>query len=119
MKKDLFVTTGLFIILLLLAACSKEKTGGGATTVDCSTVTNKAFTADISPIIQNSCAIATCHASGSSNGPGQLTNYSEIFSARTSIRSAVASGAMPKTGSLSTAQKNSILCWVDSGAPNN
>jgi len=26
---------------------------------------------------------------------------------------------MPKTGSITTAQKNSILCWVDSGAPNN
>jgi hypothetical protein len=47
------------------------------------------------------------------------TSYSEISSAKTSIRSAVASGRMPQTGSLSTSQKNAILCWIDSGAPNN
>jgi hypothetical protein len=26
---------------------------------------------------------------------------------------------MPQGSSLSTSQKNSILCWIDSGAPNN
>ncbi|MEJ0106233.1 MAG: hypothetical protein WDO19_28400 [Bacteroidota bacterium] len=38
---------------------------------------------------------------------------------RTAIRAAVASGEMPKTGSITTAQKNSILCWIDAGASNN
>jgi len=32
------------------------------------------------------------------------------------IRSAVLSGAMPLGGSLSTAQKNTIACWIDHGA---
>jgi hypothetical protein len=31
----------------------------------------------------------------------------------------VVSGTMPKSGSLSTAQKNSIICWVDAGGQNN
>jgi hypothetical protein len=26
---------------------------------------------------------------------------------------------MPQGSTLTTAQKNSILCWIDSGAPNN
>jgi hypothetical protein len=26
---------------------------------------------------------------------------------------------MPKTGSLTTAQKNAIICWIDNGAANN
>jgi len=26
---------------------------------------------------------------------------------------------MPKTGTLTTLQKNSIICWVDAGGPNN
>jgi hypothetical protein len=42
-----------------------------------------------------------------------------VFNARTSIRSAVSAGTMPKTGSISSSQKNSIICWIDSGAPNN
>jgi hypothetical protein len=73
----------------------------------------------VNPIIQSSCAIATCHDASSGNGPGALTNYTQVFNARTTIQSAVSAGTMPKTGSISTSQKNSILCWIQSGAPNN
>jgi len=123
MKKIVIVgITGLFI----LVACSKSSNDtptpppGGGTTLDCSTVTKKAFTADVNPIIQSKCATdGACHGSGSTNGPGALLDYTAIKNAASSIRSAIASGIMPKTGSITTAQKNSILCWVDSGAPNN
>jgi hypothetical protein len=120
MNKVLPVIVLIFLSVLTAASCSKDNGGGGGTTaVDCNTVTNKAFAVDISPVIQTSCAIAGCHASGSANGPGQLTSYSEIFSARSAIRSAVSSGRMPQGSSLGTSQKNSIVCWIDSGAPNN
>ena len=62
---------------------------------------------------------AGCHGIGSLNGPGPLLSYTQIFNARSSIRIAVSNGTMPQTGSLTTAQKNSIICWIDSGAPNN
>jgi hypothetical protein len=94
--------------------------GGGGSTLDCATVADKAWAANISPIIQSKCATnSNCHASGSVNGPGELTSYTAVFNARSAIRSAVASGVMPKEGSITTAQKNSILCWVDSGGPEN
>lgn len=120
MKRTLLFGFAALTATLLMHSCSKEKGGGGgATPVDCATVNNKAFAADVNPIIQGTCAVAGCHAAGSTNGPGPLTNYSEIFSARSSIRSAVSTGRMPQTGSLSTSAKNSITCWIDSGAPNN
>ena len=100
-----------------VVACSKDN--GGTNTLDCSAVTNKSFAADIDPIIQSTCNVASCHMAGSVNGPGPLTNYNQIFSARSEIRAAIASGLMPQNGSLTTAQRNSILCWIDSGAPNN
>ena len=110
--------------LLVLIACSKSSNDNtpppGNTTLDCSTISAKAFAADVNPIIQTKCASdGACHGSGSTNGPGALLDYTAIKNAASQIRTAVASGAMPKTGSISTAQKNSILCWVDSGAPNN
>jgi hypothetical protein len=110
--------------ILLFNACSKSDDnpggGGGGGGLDCNTVTAKTFAADVSPIIASKCATnSSCHADGSTNGPGPLINYTAIFNARASIRSAVASGLMPKTGSITTAQKNSILCWIDSGAPDN
>ena len=114
MKKVLIFFSVILIITIL--ACSKNS---DSVTTNCGGIV-KSYSSDINPIIQNSCAInAGCHGAGSTNGPGPLTNYSQVFSARVAIRTAVASGTMPQNSSLSTADKNSIICWIDSGAPNN
>ena len=119
MIKALTITSVIISFVFISISCSKSGSGGGGTSLDCNTVTNKAFSANVSPIFQASCAITGCHEAGSLNGPGSLTNYNEIFNARTAIQSAVSSGRMPKTGSIATSQKNSVLCWIEGGAPNN
>jgi hypothetical protein len=117
--KSLLIKQILFIAIVFnfLFACTKsaeKKT----TIVDCSV--EKSFTADIKPITQNSCSMDTdCHGSGSTSGPGELLTYPEIFNARAAVRSAVASGVMPKGVTLSASDKNAILCWIDNGASNN
>ena len=96
-------------------ACNKNNVDY---TADCSTA--KSYATDVSPIIQSYCATNSgCHASGSSNGPGVLTSYAQVYSARSAIRTAVVNGSMPQNGSLTNAQKNAIICWIDSGAANN
>jgi hypothetical protein len=119
-------TTFAFLFVLILsvafiASCSKGNPAGsgGGTTLDCSTITNKDFAANINPIIQTFCNQSGCHDVASINGPGPLTNYTQVFNSRTAIRGAVQSGVMPQNATLTTAQKNSILCWIDSGAQNN
>jgi len=124
MKKAFFVIIAAFLII---ASCSKGGTGdgggnggggGGGGSVNCTGVAS-AFAANVNPIIQSNCAIATCHDAGSLNGPGPLLTYNQIFNARAAIKTAVGNGSMPKTGSITVAQKNSIICWVDAGGPNN
>jgi hypothetical protein len=127
MKKIFLVIVAAFLIM---ASCSKGGTGGGGgngggggggggSTVNCTGVASS-FAANVNPIIQSTCATdATCHGSGSINGPGPLQTYNQINSARVAIKTAVGNGTMPKTGTLTTAQKNSIICWVDAGGPNN
>ena len=125
MKKGILVILASF---LLIASCSKGGSdggggggtgGGGGSTVNCTGVAS-AFAANVNPIIQSTCATdATCHGAGSVNGPGPLLTYTQISGASVTIKTAVASGTMPKTGSLTTAQKNSIICWINSGSPNN
>ncbi len=111
----------LVVVVFLLVACTKRHedtlgtvspgSGGGSA---------KSFAVDVDPIIQSSCAASSgCHGSGSSAGPGPLLTYTQVFNARSSIRSAVTSGSMPLNGGLSVTQKNSIIFWIDSGAPNN
>jgi hypothetical protein len=122
MKKAL-VLFGMIVIIFI--SCSKDSPsgggggGGGGGALNCTGVA-KSFSSDVNPIIQGTCATSSdCHGSGSSNGPGALQTYNQIFNARAAIRGAVASGAMPKTGSITTTQKNAILCWIDDGAANN
>lgn len=103
------------VAIVLLLACGK---GSVDYTADCSTA--KSYATDVSPVIQGTCAANSgCHASGSTNGPGALTTYSQVYNARVAIRAAVANGSMPQNGSLSNAQKNAIICWIDNGAANN
>ena len=125
MKKGILVIFGSF---LLIASCSKSSGdgggsgntgGGGGSIINCTGVAS-AFAANVNPIIQSTCATdATCHSAGSANGPGPLLTYAQISGAASLIKPAVANGTMPKTGTLTTAQKNSIICWINSGAPNN
>jgi len=104
-----------FIVLLIfIHACSKDPEA----TVECSGP-SKSFITDVSPVFQTSCVNPGCHATGSSNGPGPLLTYSQIFNARADIRSAVASRHMPLNSTLTAALMNAILCWIDNGAPNN
>jgi hypothetical protein len=114
-KKISIVLTGS---ILLLNSCYNDKEEilyPGAT---CDGVSAR-FSADVSPIIQQSCAVSGCHATGSTNGPGPLTNYTQIKDAAVQIKQAVVSGFMPKGSTLPTAQIRTISCWVDAGAPNN
>ena len=127
MKKGILVILAAF---LLIASCSKSGGdgggsggngggGGGGSSVNCPGVLN-AFAANVNPIIQSTCATdATCHGAGSANGPGPLLTYTQISSAKVTIRTAVSSGTMPKVGTLTATQKNTIICWIDAGAPNN
>lgn len=129
MKKAITGFSVITFLVFTVISCSKSDDGGsnntggggggGGSTVNCSTVTNKSFSADVNPIIQASCNVVSCHAAGSTNGPGPLTNYTQISGAKTVIRTAVSTGRMPQGGTLTTAQKNSIICWIDNGALNN
>lgn len=113
MKKTcLFLAVGLVFVM----SCKKTDT---VTAANCGSKV-ATFASDVNPILQSTCTINSgCHGSGSRNGPGSLLSYSQVYNARLSIRSAVANGSMPQNGTLSSAEKTAILCWIDNGALNN
>jgi len=112
------------LVAIILFACNKSvdttmKNTNDNGSIDCSTVA-KSFLTDVNPIIQSKCSTgSSCHGTGSINGPGALLTYSAIANAHADIRSAILSGLMPKNGSLTTTQKNTIICWIDNGVLNN
>lgn len=117
--KNIVCLSLLISVVILLIACGK---GGGGTpggTDPCTGLAYK-FTADIQPIFNSSCANnVSCHGTGSTNSGGPLTDYNFIFNKRSNIKFQIENGLMPKGGSLTADQKNKILCWINSGAPNN
>jgi hypothetical protein len=93
---------------LVFTGCKKDNTALNNYTPSCSGAA-KSYKADVAPIIESACA--GCHQNYSS--------YSGLSGSQSSVRSMIASGQMPKGGSLTDAQKNAIICWIDSGAANN
>ena len=116
--KSILIVAFLFASLL---SCTKPNSSnsGGDTPLEC-VGPAKSFTTDVRPLIQNTCATAiSCHGAGSTTGPGPLLTYAQIFNVRATIRSEVSSGHMPPGGGISNIDKNVIICWINSGAPNN
>jgi hypothetical protein len=102
--------------LLAIMACKKSENNYVA---DCSSGT-KSFATDVKPLVVSSCSGGSnCHGTGSHKGPGELLDYTQISGSKSGIRSDVASGRMPQGSSLTTAEKNTIICWIDNGALNN
>ena len=93
------------ISLFFFIECKKDSTGY---TPSCSGAA-KSYKTDVQPLIQSYCA--SCHA--------QFSSYSQMKSNSASIRSRIVSGSMPKNASMSTDEKNKIVCWIDNGCLNN
>lgn len=75
------------------------------------------FSGSISPIIQNKCAISSCH-----NGSlfPDFRVFKNIHDNAAQIKTLTGNKTMPKGGgTLTQDQINMIACWVDDGAPDN
>lgn len=74
------------------------------------------FSEKIAPIIESNCAITGCH-----NGTQfpDFRSFSNIQNNAARIKTQTVTRTMPLEGSLTQAQINDIVCWVDDGAPDN
>jgi hypothetical protein len=126
MKKAFIIILFIFPAALVFISCSKSDpspgggSGGGVgLTFSCAGISPK-FVTDIQPILTTVCSInSNCHATGSTNSGGPLTSYSEVFAKRSNIRAAILAGTMPQSGTITQAQINAFICWIDAGATNN
>lgn len=125
MNKTSAILVFIFLTALVFTACSKSDpapgggAGGGGITFSCVGISPK-FSTDVQPILTTVCAINSgCHAAGSINSGGPFTTHAEVFAKRSNIRAAILSGVMPQSGTITQAQINAFICWIDSGATNN
>jgi hypothetical protein len=110
----------LFLAVISFAACTKDN---GNNTYDCTGVTST-YTADVKPIMDNSCALSGCHSAASSQAGFDLSSYNAV---KTAAGSAKFMGsmehnsryeAMPRgAAKLSDANLKLIACWINNGMP--
>ena len=110
----------VFATALLFTSCSKSDSGSSSSaTFSCAGISPK-FSTDIEPILTTVCSInSNCHASGSTNSGGPFTTQSEVAAKKSNIRAAILARTMPQSGTITQAQINAFICWIDAGAPNN
>jgi hypothetical protein len=101
------------ILVLICEACYYEEIPSEAipSAINCEAV-DAGFQTVVSPIIQNNCATAECHAG--SQFP-DFRNLQEIQQNAQRIRTQVVQRTMPPDRSLTPDEINAIACWVDNG----
>ncbi len=113
------------IILILFSGCTwhNEVEYFGSETDSCSTE-NMSFTANVNPIIQNSCI--SCHSSGYASGGVNLEGYENIKPYAQSgelmkvIKHESGVSPMPQNSDkLPECTINKINAWVEQGIKNN
>ncbi len=111
MYKILF--PGMLIFLLVSGAGCKKSTAGD---VPDTCQPNISFINTIKPMLATHCNTPGCHDDINNVS---LANYQELHDGALQIKSSIISGRMPKNQMLPVADKNAIVCWIDSGAKNN
>ncbi|MCB0600116.1 MAG: hypothetical protein KDC28_02770 [Saprospiraceae bacterium] len=107
------IGAGLIASAAMMSGCTKTES------IVCDGTT-PSFASDVKPIIQSSCALSGCHASGSRNG--DFTSYSGLYADLVNgqfNREVLVNRTMPEGSSLSTSQLQTLQCWYDNGYENN
>lgn len=68
------------------------------------------YSTEVAPIINTYCNTGGCHS---------YSTYTQVKSASAAIYSEVSSGSMPRGKSITAAEKQKLLCWINNGALNN
>jgi hypothetical protein len=98
----------IVIVMCAAAFAACKKTSNTSYTPDCSGAA-KSYSLNVAPLMSSKCV--SCHSS--------YNSFTSVNNDKSGIRSSIVSGSMPKNGSMTVAEKNSVVCWIDSGAPNN
>lgn len=98
----------LVFIFLLGSSCQKN------TTSSCDP--DVSFSKQVKPLIIVKCGKSGCH--DDINIPA-LSDYFVAHDGSAQIKASIQTGRMPLNGTLTSSEKNTIICWIDNGSMNN
>ncbi len=114
MKQTIILLAFLASSAAVISSCKKT-----AATIDnttCAAVDAK-YSTNVKNIIATKCANPGCHTANYSQG--DFTTRAGVVAKLETCRTEVSSGSMPKGSSLTAAEKNALLCWLQGGGLDN
>ena len=105
-----------FLLPLAIVVWGCGKDGGAKPNNENPTDGTPTYTTDIAPILEANC---NCHFTGGSHySVTPLDTYANVYARRELVKQrAGVAGTMPPTGPLPQNQRETIIAWVDGGAP--
>lgn len=106
------------LLVLIISSCEYNVANEEEQVVDGLCETEVSYSQIIRPLMNTNCM--PCH-NGDGNTPfaPDLTTYTFVENLDVLIKEVTQSRRMPKTGSLTDVEIQSIKCWVDNGSLNN
>ena len=119
MKK--LIGLSAFALVISFASCDKENVN--TVTYDCTSQT-PTYANNVKAIMDSKCAFSGCHNAGTAASGINLSDYANVSSEANndrflgSIEHLTGYSNMPRNGSqLSTAERQTIYCWIQTGKP--
>jgi uncharacterized membrane protein len=110
-RKEFFILLLGFLCMSCLTNVEEDTIPDDNTIDPCATTS---FATNVKPIIDNNCI--QCHNGGQFP---DLRTFANISANATRVKNQVSSRSMPVGGSLTNAEIEAIVCWVENGTPNN
>jgi len=115
-----YMIFSLFLVGTILVSCTKDKIPVVESEPMCDPEIN--YDNTMQAIINNSCAIPTCHVSGG-NGPGVFTSYQgllgQLDNDQVENRVIVQRNMPISPGELTEEEFDLFKCWLEAGYPEN
>jgi len=101
---------------LLMGGCTFDK---GEVPIQCDPQEEVSYSSDIKPLLNARCNTIACHTSGFA--PGDFTTHQGILPKfdNGSLKRRIVEQTMPAAFKITDAEIQTIVCWVNAGAPNN
>lgn len=99
-------------VLAIAVACTKEST----VSVTCGSSV-PSYSSEVSVVMRQCCT--SCHGAGNARGGVALHSYGMLKQNSGGVRKIFTSSMAHEGVSISTAQRNTVVCWIDNGMPNN
>jgi hypothetical protein len=117
------IFSGFFLLVILYSCVNHDLPKPAIDVTDCTSRETISFASDVKPIVEQKCAIPGCH-NGDNGNDINWTVFANFKSHSASVQARItlpvgAAGHMPKVGSLTDEQIQTIYCWVAQGAKEN